>query len=224
MGLTHSPLIVTDGLIACFDPANPRGKESSSALINFAPFTNTNSLAIYNGATFDDRNGGVMSFDGTNDAAVVNDYDALNAVTSSVSLSSWFYLNGLPGGETPLIRKDDQWAIQMLSSTSIRCLVKTTGGTTGWTGDNDVTFNFATGRWYNMTMTWDGSYMRIYMDAVLIKTASVTGTLNTNSNQTRIAARSRYLNGYMGNVLINSTGLTGDEVRRNYEATKGRYQ
>ena len=36
MGVIYNPKIVTDGLIACFDPANPRGKESSSALLNFA--------------------------------------------------------------------------------------------------------------------------------------------------------------------------------------------
>ena len=225
MGLIHSPSIVTDGLIACFDPANPRGRESSSALINFAQVPDKKSLAIFNGTSFDDdRNGGVMSFDGTNDSAVFNNYDALNAVTSSVSLSAWFYLNGLPAGETALIRKNNQWALQMLSSTSIRCLVRT-DGSTGWTSANDVVFNFVTGKWYNMAVTWDGSYMRIYMDAVLIKSGNVTGALDTNSNQVAVGYHSsNYLNGYMGIVLINSIGLTGDEVRRNYEATKGRYQ
>ncbi len=73
-------------------------------------------------------------------------------------------------------------------------------------------------------MTYDGSYMRIYVNGVLVKTATVTGSIITNSYNIRIGYHSAHLNGRLSNCAIYNSTLSASEVLQNYLATKGRFQ
>ena len=75
-----------------------------------------------------------------------------------------------------------------------------------------------------MTMTYDGSKMRIYVNGVLVKTATVTGTIATNTSDIQIGYHSAHLNGHLSNCAIYNSTLSASEVVQNYLATKGRFQ
>ena len=66
MGLSHSPRIVTDGLVFCVDAANKRSYPGVGT--TWTDLTaNKNNGTLTNGPTFDSANGGSIVFDGTND-------------------------------------------------------------------------------------------------------------------------------------------------------------
>ena len=221
MGLSHSPRIVTDGLVLCLDAANKRSYPGAgTAWTDLSKQGNNGTL--FNSPGFSSANAGIFTLDGTDQRASVSHNDSFN-FSDVISLSSWFNFNSLPGSELGLFRKTDQWQLGLQNSNTIRCLIRT-NGTNGWTGDNDQNYTFVTGNWYNMTMTYDGSKMRIYVNGVLVKTATVTGSIITNSNGIRIGYHSAYLNGHLSNCAIYNSTLSASEVVQNYLATKGRFQ
>ena len=68
MGLSHSPRIVTDGLVFCVDAANKRSYPGAgTAWTDLSKQGNNGTLT--NGPTFDSANAGSIVFDGTNDYA-----------------------------------------------------------------------------------------------------------------------------------------------------------
>ena len=71
MGLTHSPRIVTDGLVFCVDPANARSYPGTGTTLTDLEGSNNGTLT--NGPTFSSNNRGVFTLDGTNDYIAVAD-------------------------------------------------------------------------------------------------------------------------------------------------------
>ena len=221
MGLSHSPRIVTDGLVLCLDAANKRSYPGAGT--TWTDLTaNKNNATLQNSPSFNSANAGIFTLDGTNQRAFISNNDSFN-FSDVISLSSWFNFNSLPGSELGLFRKTNQWQLGLQNSNTIRCLIGTYG-TSGWIGGNDQNYTFVTGNWYNMTMTYDGSKMRIYVNGVLVKTATVTGTIATNTSDIQIGYHSAHLNGHLSNCAIYNSTLSASEVVQNYLATKGRFQ
>ena len=66
MSLSHSPRIVTDGLVLCLDAGNTKSYPGSgTAWTDLSGNSNTGTLE--NGVGYDSGNGGALSFDGSND-------------------------------------------------------------------------------------------------------------------------------------------------------------
>ena len=215
------PRIVTSGLVLQLDAANTKSYPGSGTTWTDLS-GNNNTSTLTNGPTFSSANGGSIVFDGSNDQATVSSSSSVN-FTDVVSLSSWFNFTVLPTGEVPLIRKNDQWQLGLLNATTIRCLVRT-NGTNGWVEGNDVSYTFLTNTWYNMVMTYNGSNMLIYVNNVLVKTATVTGAILTNANIIQIGyLLTVFLNGNISNCSIYNRALTAAEVQQNYNALRGRF-
>ena len=66
MALSHSPLIVTDGLVLCLDAANKKSYSGSGTTWTDRS-GNGNNGTLVNGPTFDSGNGGSIDFDGVDD-------------------------------------------------------------------------------------------------------------------------------------------------------------
>jgi hypothetical protein len=66
MATSYSPSIATSNLILCWDPANPQSYPGSGTTI-YDISGNGNHGTLYNGVGFSTANGGVLTFDGTND-------------------------------------------------------------------------------------------------------------------------------------------------------------
>ena len=79
-------------------------------------------------------------------------------------------------------------------------------------------------RWYNYTATYDGSVAKGYLDGIetdsqVIGSQTLSGSVYIASFGNRL-----WFNGNISNVSICNRALTGDEVRQNYLATRGRYK
>ena len=102
MGLAHSPKIITDGLVLCFDAADPKSYSGSGTTWTDRS-GNGNNGTLTNGPTYSTDNEGLLDFDGVNDYVVIegthndNAWTADNSVGSDIlCLEIWF--KGSDGG------------------------------------------------------------------------------------------------------------------------------
>ena len=68
--LTHSPRIITDGLVLCLDAANRQSYPGSGTV--WTDLAGSNNGTLTNGPTFSSANGGSIVFDGVDDFIELN--------------------------------------------------------------------------------------------------------------------------------------------------------
>lgn len=215
--------IITDGLVMYLDAGNSSSYPGSGT--TWSDLTdNSNDGVLGSGVEYSSNYGGILVFDGnaSTDLSYVPNSTSLN-FTSGLTISSWFRFASLPPQENPIVRKEIQWAIELLNTNTIRCLIWT-DGVNGWTAANDVSYSFLTNTWYNMTMTYNGSNMLIYVNNSLVKTATVTGNIVARNTQVNIGYYgNQVLNGNISQISIYNRALNSTELSQNYNITKQRY-
>ena len=77
MGLSHSPRIVTDGLVFCVDAGDKMSYPGAGTTWTDLS-KNRNNGTLTNGPTFNSANGGSIVFDGTNDYANMSNFNFFN--------------------------------------------------------------------------------------------------------------------------------------------------
>lgn len=212
MGTSYNSSIVTDGLVLCLDAANPRSYSGAGSTWSDLSGNSLN-LTLVNNPTFSEDNAGCIIFDGTND----------NAYTSSWSWPSSFSV---------------VFAMYPLSGISTFARIFSTGPTDNfeiaintsrqisfyasfWRGN---IFTLDANTWNHLAFIKQSSNMTIYKNSSQIYTASsVTSTAGSSLYIGRRYNGIEPSNLKMSNVQIYNRGLSADEVRRNYNATRGRY-
>lgn len=220
MSINYNPGIVTNGLVLCLDAGSPRSYPGTGTIWRDVSGTGNNGT-LANGVGYNSSNLGSLTFDGIDDGVAVPNSSSLN-FSSALTISSWFKFTALPTGELGIVRKELQWQLGLSDASTIRCLI-TTNGVTGWTAANDVAYSFATNNWYNMVMTFNGTNMLLYVNNILVKTASVTGAITTNSNLVQLGYQASYLNGNYSICQIYNIALSAAEITQNFNALRGRY-
>ena len=87
MSLSHSPKIVTDGLVLCLDAANPRSYPKSGT--TWSDLTSTNTVTLVNDPNFDSNNRGSIVFDGSNQYAGTVNNISLNDDATVECVFKW---------------------------------------------------------------------------------------------------------------------------------------
>jgi hypothetical protein len=177
---------------------------------------------------------GHMDFDGTSDYASIATGvfgDSLAGdITTKLSIVCWAETDVSLSGITALIRKENQFALGFDGSNNqVRNVIRTTGGTTGWTSSNDSNHNGITNNtWYMWSFTWDGSTLTNYQNLDSLGTHTVTGTLNTSylTNTVYIGSNSSNTmewNGGLDVALIYNECLTLAQLTQIYNVYRGRF-
>ncbi len=214
MSLSHSPLIVRDGLVLCLDAANPRSYPKSGT--TWSDLAGANDGTLINGPTFDADDKGSIVFDGSNQY-ISNNY--ANSAEHTISIifkiisfsSSDMRLLGAYGGAS------NQLGAGWVNST-FRIWISNSWNNTSFVSSVDTV--------YHLTITHDSSNNNtIYVDGIYEDTI-----INKESYFNNIAFGSPYLlvygsyfNGNMYNISLYNRALTASEVLQNYNATRGRY-
>jgi hypothetical protein len=99
-----------------------------------------------------------------------------------------------------------------------------------WHSDGAGTVQYGnaltTNGWMHLTMTFDGSSIRMYQNASLITTASFAGDIRTAATPLWIGggwSTSEWFDGYIANALVYNRALNAGEVSQNYNAQKSRF-
>lgn len=229
MALSHSPRIVTDGLVLCLDAANKRSYPGSGTTWTDLSTTGASGV-LTNGPTFDAANGGSVVFDGTNDYVYLGT-QLESYGDGAISIFAWarrtsttpvqsILSNCHPGGAA------QDWTLEW----------GRTDGKFGVLWGNQVILtssqSFVANSWYYCGYTRSGSsgnwacsfYVNGILDSTTTGVAFNPSATNVGASIGRLGDVSlHYLNGKVAYAQFYNRALTANEVRRNYLATKGRF-
>ena len=241
MGLSHSPRIVTDGLIFCIDPGNKRSYPRSGSTIHDLVGSNNCTMTNMNGNNFSSDKGGYLSFDGTNETVSLS----TTLPSSTVyTVSCWFSCNdvGFAGSLFGFGTSTSNTQTMYFYGVAAFCSLPAGGGfgTNNWScecwgisGASDILRG--TG-FHHLVATFNDANVtanKMWIDGEE-QSMSDVGQNNANnseplSNQFKLACNgwttsSNLWNGDISHCSIYNRILTDDEVQQSYLASKWRFQ
>jgi hypothetical protein len=226
MSLSHSPQIVTDGLVLCLDAANQRSYPKSGT--TWSDLKGSNNGTLTNGPTFDSANKGSIVFDGVNDYVTAG---TTNLNLTNLSICCWVKFSSKSGSWLTMSNKETSntsrnWYIGLDSSQKRFSFLRSVSGF-----DRVLysTISPDLDRWYYYCGTSDTTVrFSIYVDGDLNVSNTYSGSLSTAGTSVSIGKYATqniyYMNGNVSNLTIYNRALTADEVLQNYLATRGRYK
>jgi len=237
MSLSHSPKIVTDGLVLCLDAANPRSYPKSGTTWSDLAGSNDGTMQNMDASNFSDEKRGALSFDGADELISVGNNSDLQ-ITSEITVSAWIKAGvqnnmgiagkyASTGGQRGyLIATNQSDSNQKITWYYQRAAGSFNSGDS-LTSSSDVLDN----SWHFVLCTFTPSVSaKIYIDGELdaTDTVSIQSAIANNSARFEIGTHNEgsvfCFNGNISNVSIYNRALTADEVRQNYNATKRRFK
>ena len=217
--------IVTSSLQFSVDPGNIISYPGNGTTL-YDMSVNKNNGTITNGPTYSINEGGVLSFDGTDDYVTFGNPGAL-VISTNVSMSLW--IKGDINEQNPSqniypFAKEDSYGIKVSSGTSpgVGMIVRIGGNYVTCAGSNVLD-----GKWNHVVVTYDGQGIRSYVNGVLdSQNLSVSGSLDAGGNVSYGAWTNGYgfFNGYLSDAKIYNKVLSPTEVMQNYGAQLNRFQ
>jgi hypothetical protein len=223
MGLKHHPRVVTDGLVGYWDAANSRSY-SGSGNTWYDLTKNGNNLTLVNSPTYNSSGYFTTGFSGY----------FTGSGTSSI-----------PSGSSPYTMS----CIAQLPNWDVRRGIMSIGGYSSNNGSNAIRTgdtanpgyfynywwfndlyatnnngNTASGRWFGVSATYDGTTRKIYVNSILVASDTPSAP-NVSSTTIQLAKtfNTEYLDGLISSAKIYNRALTQQEILQNYNATKTRY-
>ena len=230
MGLSHSPRIVTDGLVFCVDAGDKMSYPGAGTTWTDLS-KNRNNGTLTNGPTFNSANRGSIVFDGTNDYVSITRNSSITP--NYISVCGWIKINSKSSNQflLALPRSVNGGASYMMYySLSLDGFVAYARTNSTGTIQTTSTFSPDTGRWYFLSMTSNGSNLILFIDGEFEASLSFSSVLEySGSTVLRIGSYDNqgtptYTNGNIALTQIYNRALTPDEIRQNYNATRGRFQ
>lgn len=228
MALSHSPSIVTDGLVLYLDAANPKSYPRTGTGWNDLSNTGNNGV-LTNGPTYSTLNGGNINFDGTNDT--VNCGAAPQIGSSLTALTVEVFLR-TQNASTKIILENgtsfttDTFYLAQENASSFS--FSTYGG-----GGQDLVFanfTYATNVWYHLVGVWQsGVRNKIYVNGVDLtspNSGSIRTTLQNGNANLFVGSRagtSFYFSGDIPIARIYNIALSPNQVFQNFNAFRGRF-
>jgi hypothetical protein len=209
------------GLVAWY----PMTEGSGTTLNDYA---GSNNGTIVNGPTWQkEKDGGYsIKFDGSNDYVSIG--AGLSTGLTNISVSMWINPSNVTRADWIGIfceyypgSGNVQWGIYLMSTGYLR-----TGFYNGAWKTVDTTTATTINVWTHIVTTYDGHYIRIYVNGVLSATSSDFNTsLPVDSNGWIIARRHdtagtyNYYTGKIGETIIWNRALSANEIKALYEKT-----
>ena len=238
MGLSHSPRIVTDGLVFCVDAGDKMSYPGAGTTWTDLS-KNRNNGTLTNGPTFDSANGGSIVFDGSNDRIETNYTEALG--TSDFSYECWVRYT-VTNQIGHLISKRSNVAYEQAS---LFISGRQDGGITGakvcfYHRSGNVrafasSLNYNDDKWHHIVLSSVHDVKTsLYIDNEEI--ASRYDALSTITETPPIligcaadgsspySGRIGHFNGKIAIAKVYTRALSAAEITQNYNATRGRFQ
>jgi len=223
--------IVQDGLVLNLDAGV---NTSYGGGTQWRDLKGSNNSTLENESTFDKSNGGVISFDGTDDFVDLGDFD-LTQVSTAITVSLWFKGPNAQTGTWPLlIGNGGGWSAGGFSlmkySSGFRFEIQGTGKQ-----DLNHTYNYWDDTWQNVVGSWSsGNSMKLYRAGAMVSSGGGITSISSNSGTGYLrmggkgssnapAISTSYTEVDVASVQVYSKQLTDAEVLQNYNATRHRF-
>ena len=214
MGLSHSPRIVTDGLVFCVDAGDKMSYPGAGTTWTDLS-KNRNNGTLTNGPTFNSANGGSIVFDGSND---------YNLLSSDINLGTQASINvWLQCSNDAVIAGGTNYGDggYLLASSAGTFYMSANGSY----GNFNYSINNTTNTWKNLSVSRNASSASLYVNGVFYSSISISST-----NGMRFRAIGAYdngtypMNGQIALMQVYNRALSAAEIKQNYNATRGRFQ
>jgi hypothetical protein len=221
MGLSHSPSIVTNGLVFALDAANIKSYNTATSTSTWYDLSgNSNNTSLTNSPTV---SGGVMNFNGT------NTYVTLPlSLTTTLNSSTWTF-------ETWLKCASSGIAMSLLGPRGLtngrECTVA------AWAGVGFISFAeeniaviantfapLANNEILHLAFTYGSGIISTYKNGVKLRTQVYAFTNPCASAYTLSDSNNTYSwNGWINNTKIYNRTLSDGEIIQNFNALRSRY-
>ncbi|NIO44381.1 MAG: hypothetical protein GTN36_02395, partial [Candidatus Aenigmarchaeota archaeon] len=173
--------------------------------------------------------GEALEFDGSNDYAQVPNLDLLNP--NYITVGAWIYPNTdklLPSGTATsgMILKKIIWANEQgyffQWNNNTKTVSFNIGNGTDWRTASSTTNSVPVGQWTYVAGTYDGSYIRVYINGVLNNTRTHFGPIAPSIDNLRIGAESstyKRFNGTIDEVRIWDRRLYESEIQKEMQSS-----
>ena len=215
--------IITDGLVFNMDAAN---RASYPRTGTTATDTIANNVGTLNGTTFSTVDNGIFGFDGTDDY-IDNGTNNLISGNNDFTIASWLNVDshstyGLAFYIGAATNRQSAWL--GYSKTSQAGSSNSIGG--GLYGRNLGSGISSSTGWHYVTLTYDTTILRLYVDGVQ-KTTLSESSANIQSSGVRFGKANTgtqyWYNGDVGSTQVYNRALSASEVLHNYNALKSRF-
>lgn len=222
--------IVTDGLVLHYDSANYKNFVTGSTnLYDLSSYKNDG--IVSNSISYDFSNGGVFSFNGTNQSIIIPNNTALDTQTPTVEV--WIKTNALSqnGFWFEKGTVNTQYSL-FQEGGSVLWRQRTDGGLVQQIISSATYLN--TTSWSQIVGTFRSGERKIYVNAIERNSDTQTGTIATNTGGMSIGVFGGYTgggspprgynyNGYLAIVRVYNRVLSATEILQNYNSVKKRF-
>lgn len=235
MALSHSPKIVTNGLVLCLDAGNTKSYPASGTDWNDLS-GNGNNGTLTNGPTYSSANLGSIVFDGVNDYINLTDKNNFTFTDAKFSLEVFFKYTNKTETDNSIFGKRDYGATQREynfyvyepSSTPTLRFIISSDLTANWTIVETPTIQKNV--WYHAVATSNTGIGNIYLNGTFSASNNSMNSSTTNGTSPltlgcafNSGSPLQFFNGTISLVRIYNRELTAAEVSQNFQTLRGRY-
>lgn len=233
MALSHSPSIVTDGLVLCLDAANRKSYPGTGTVwTNISGITNNGILT--NGPTFDSLNGGSIVFDKIDDfVQIASPFGDTDWGTLSWTISFWMKntIADAGGFLTLNTATNTKYGVNtywqpgiaiyfyfVKNSPAVQYAYNTTSTTTVSLNE---TLNFVIS--YNGNGVTTSSNLKAYKNGQSLTVSSGGSISLVNQEGIQLGGSNYKFKGNIYNFYLYNRAISDSEVLQNFNALRGRF-
>ena len=225
MSFSHSPKIVTNGLVLALDAADQNSYPGSGTTWNDMS-GNGNTGTLTNTPTYSSTNSGTFTFDGS--TQYVSLPSSLTRLNTNYSISMW--INPSTISVSPYLTSDwngpgRNYLFYQVNN-KIQLLIG--NGTTSQDAAQQSNLSLVANTWYNTAFVVIGTTHIIYINGILDNSTigSYSGGITSNARNIATSVSpiaSDCFNGKISSTLMYNRSLSSTEILQNYNALKPRF-
>jgi len=233
MGTSYNPRIVTDGLILCLDPANPRSYPKSGTEFHSLDKTGGKGV-LYNSPIFDASDGrGCFNFEGTDDYIrfTRDDLNGGSNIYTEITCSMWVKPPSTSSSEKNVITVESAWEIRIDNPNNGVMNVYYASNPWAWITGGATADKPPVNKWSLITLVNGNTGRIVYVDDHVLFTNAGTGNIQAGTASFpyltiggRGSGTGSNFAGKIGCINLYNRELSAEEIQQNYLATKGRFQ
>jgi hypothetical protein len=214
--------VVTSGLLAFWDMGSSSSYGGSGSTWTDIS-GNSNNLTLFNSPTYSTSNGGILSFNGTNQYARIA--SGIIPSNADFSIDFWFRYTGATSADQVFAATWDA-SYNGFGIGSYQTTMKSWAADGGTGGLNWATLSSLQNNWRQATLTYTRSTatQTVYLNASLLGSSSLFGSITHSAF--RIAQNSPaegYGNFSTSNCALYNKVLSGTEITANFNALRSRF-
>ena len=181
---------------------------------------NNNTGTLENSPTYSPSNGGVLTFNGSNQYISFSSPTNIPIGNSNYTISVWFNTNTLGGNG--FVGWGNWGSGNQVNAFRL-------GGSNllnyWWGNDLAAAASISINTWYNAVARFDGTNRQIWVNNVMVGQDTPSGHNVPNANNLRIGSTNNgeYFNGQISNVEIYNRALSDSEIEQIYNNLVGRF-